>query len=102
MIFSIEITDNATQMLTGIRDRRMRRLLAARIDGLVSEPEKQGQPLRGLLAGSRSCRAVGQRYRIIYRIEEEVVIVVAVGLRRAGDRDDVYAIAERLARLGLL
>ncbi|MCH7540837.1 MAG: hypothetical protein IH999_10655 [Proteobacteria bacterium] len=31
-----------------------------------------------------------------------VVVVVAVGLRRAGDRSDVYALAERLARLGLL
>ncbi len=31
-----------------------------------------------------------------------VVVVAAVGIRRAGDRDDVYALAERLTRLGLL
>lgn len=102
MVYSIEITDNATQMLTDIRDRRIRRLLAARIDSLASEPEKQGRPLGGLLPGRRSCRAVGQRYRLIYRIDEALVTIVAVGLRRAGDRDDVYALAERLTRLGLL
>ena len=102
MIYSIEITENATQMLTGIRDRRIRRLLASRIDRLANEPKKQGRPLGGELAGQRSCRAVGQRYRIIFRIDETVVVVAAVGLRRAGDRGDVYALAERLARLGLL
>ena len=102
MIYSIEITENATQMLTGIRDRRTRRLLASRIDRLANEPKKQGRPLGGELAGQRSCRAVGQRYRIIFRIDETVVVVAAVGLRRAGDRGDVYALAERLARLGLL
>ena len=102
LVYSIEITDNATQMLTSIRDRRIRRLLAARIDRLANEPEKQGQPPGGELTGQRSCRAVGQRYRIIYRIDEAAVVVAAVGLRRAGDRSDVYALAERLARLGLL
>ena len=102
MIYRIEITDIATRMLTAIRDRRIRRLLASRIDRLANEPEKQGQSLGGQLAGLRSCRAVGQRYRIIYRIDEAVVVIVAVGLRRAEDRGDVYALAERLARLGLL
>ena len=102
LVYSIEITENATQMLIGIRDRRIRRLLASRIDRLANEPKKQGRPLGGELAGQRSCRAVGQRYRIIFRIDETVVVVAAVGLRRAGDRGDVYALAKRLARLGLL
>lgn len=102
MPYSIEITDSAAAMLSGIPDRRIRRLLASRIDRLGDEPEKQGRLLGGRLAGLRSSRAVGQRYRIIYRIDEAVVVVLAVGLRRAGDRDDVYALAERLSRLGLL
>lgn len=91
-------------MLVSVRDRRIRRLLASRIDQLANEPDKQGRALGGLLAGLRSCRAVGQRYRIIYRVGEAdvVVVVAAVGLRRARDRDDIYALAERLARLGLL
>jgi mRNA interferase RelE/StbE len=102
--YSVEITSNASEMLNRIRDRRIRRLPAARIDNLAVEPQKQGSPLGGLMAGYRSCRAVGQRYRIVYRIDNDktVVIVGAIGIRRAGGRDDVYALAERLARLGLL
>ena len=104
MSYRIEITGQAEQMLRSVRDRRIRRLLASRIDQLANEPDKQGRPLGGKLAGRRSCRAVGQRYRIIYRVDgaSVVVVVIAVGIRRAGDRKDVYALAERLKRLGLL
>lgn len=79
-------------------------MLLRRMEALACEPEKQGAPLRGALIGYRAVRAVGQRYRIIYRIDESgaVVVVAALGIRREGDRADVYAVAERLARLGLL
>jgi len=55
------------------------------------------------LADYRSIRAVGQRYRIIYRVEEEwvLVVVVTVGIRRAEDKKDVYEVAKKLARLSL-
>jgi mRNA interferase RelE/StbE len=58
----------------------------------------------GELAGFRSIRAVGQRYRIIYTVknEEIVVVVVAVGIRRDGARDDIYNLTKKLLRLGLL
>lgn len=104
MTYSIKIKEQAVEMLEVIRDRRVRRLLISRIDRLADEPDKQGAPLGGRLTGFRSCRAVGQRYRIIYRIDDgnTVVIVAAVGIRRAGARADIYVVAERLARLGLL
>jgi mRNA interferase RelE/StbE len=104
MIYRIEITEHARQMLKNVRDRRIRRLFASRIDGLVKEPEKQGRPLSGSLAGRRSIRAVGQRYRIIYRVDESgaIMVVAALGIRRQGDHCDKYVLAERLARLGLL
>ncbi len=91
-------------MLRGIRDRRIRQFISLRIDGLVSDPEKQGSPLIGELRGYRSIRAVGQRYRIIYRVDEDrvEVLVAALGLRREGDRGDIYSLAQRLIRLGLL
>ncbi len=56
------------------------------------------------LAGYRSIRAVGQRYRILYKLEAErvVVAVVALGMRKEGDKADIYALAKKLARLGLL
>ncbi len=104
MVYSIELTHYATEMLNRIRDQRVRRLLVARIDILADEPEKQGRPLREDMNGYRSVRAVGQRFRIVYRIDDgnTVVIVAAVGIRRAGDRNDVYSIAQRLAERGLL
>lgn len=90
-------------MLEAIRDRRVRESLRDRIDALRDDPEKQGKPLVGELAGFRSLRAVGQRYRIIYRVESErvVVFVVAVGMRREGSKSDIYALARKLLRLRL-
>lgn len=91
-------------MLRAVQDRRVRQIIARRIDDLAHEPEKQGRALLGELAGYRSVRAVGQRYRIIYRVEREgvQVLVIAMGLRREGSRGDIYALAQRLIRLGLI
>ncbi len=56
-------------MLKAITDRRIREKLASVIDSLETDPELRGKPLDEDLAGYRSVRAVGQRYRIIYRVE---------------------------------
>jgi mRNA interferase RelE/StbE len=102
--WKVEITATAQEMLLAVRDRRVREKLAERIDRLVVEPEKQGKPLLGELAGLRSVRAVGQRYRILYRVERQrvIVLVLAVGIRKAGAKKDVYALARKLLRLRLL
>ena len=91
-------------MLETIQDRRVRDKIRDRIDGLAEEPEKQGKPLTGELTGYRSLRAVGQRYRIIYRIEEGkvFVLVMALGIRREGSGKDIYVLAQKLLRLRLL
>jgi mRNA interferase RelE/StbE len=91
-------------MLEEIQDRRVREKIRDRIDGLVEEPEKQGKPLTGELAGFRSLRAAGQRYRIIYRCEENkvLVLVMAMGIRKEGSGKDIYALARKLLRLRLL
>lgn len=70
----------------------------ARLEKLKYEPDKQGKALSEELSGYRSVRAVGQRYRIIYRIEEEqvVVVVVGIGRRKEGDKRDVYAITQQM------
>ena len=98
------MTPNARVMLEAIQDRRIREKIRDRIDGLAEEPEKQGKPLTGELTGSRSLRAVGQRYRIIYRIEEGkvLVLVMAVGIRKEGSGKDIYVLARKLLRLRLL
>lgn len=104
MTWSVALTPVARRMLEGVSDRRVRRILRKRIDGLEDEPEKQGKPLIGELEGLRSLRAVGQRNRILYRVERErvVVLVVAVGIRKQGSKDDVYELARKLLRLRLL
>ncbi len=104
MTYGIVITPRAREMLEAIADRRVREKLASTIDSLESEPDLRGKPLGDDLEGYRSIRAVGQRYRIIYRVEraEVVVMVVAAGIRREGSREDVYRVAAKLIRLGLL
>ena len=91
-------------MLGGVSDRRVREKIRNRIEALSHSPELQGKPLRDELAGFRSVRAVGQRFRIIYQVELDVVTVyvVAAGLRQEGGKRDVYEIARKLVRLGLL
>lgn len=97
--WNIRVPRSALDMLGAIRDKRVRSSLVAAIDGLSSNPERQGKPLVGILAGYRSLQAVGQRYRILYRIEQEkvVVYVVAVGIRKDGDNKDIYELARKLA-----
>ena len=104
MTYAVEITPTALRMLKGIVDSRVRAKIRDRIDGLNKDPEKQGKPLLGNLAGYRSIRAAGQRYRIIYQVKNEkvVVFVLALGIRKEGDRKDIYALAKKLLRLGLI
>ena len=94
----------AEKLLADIGDRRVRESISKRIDGLANDPEKQGKPMIDELRGYRSIRAVGQRYRILYKVEAErvIVVVVALGIRKEGDKKDVYELAKKLVRLGLL
>lgn len=98
MKYSIAVTDLAKEMIKEITDKRIRTKIAERIDKLADYPELQGKPLTGILAGYRSIRAVGQRYRIVYKIVEQKVIlyIVGVGIRKEGSKADIY---ERLRKL---
>jgi mRNA interferase RelE/StbE len=102
--YRIALTPTASSTLSAIKDRRIQEQLRDRIDGLAHDPHLQGKPLLGELTGYRSVRAASQRYRIIYRVQQNrlEVLVVAIGLRREGDREDVYRLAKRLLRLRLL
>jgi mRNA interferase RelE/StbE len=101
--FLITIQPTALKMLQGISDTKVRLKLIERIDTLADEPEKIGKPLLKDLAGYRSIRAVGQRYRIIYSVHrsKNTVIIVAIGIRKEGDKADIYNLAKKLVRLGL-
>ena len=98
MSYRVVVTEDVEKLLAAVRDKRELKLLLARIEKLSENPEQQGKPLSGSLAGYRSIRAVGQRYRIIYWVEEEAVMVVvaSLGRRKDGDRKDVYQLAQKL------
>ncbi|MHB8770350.1 MAG: type II toxin-antitoxin system RelE family toxin [Syntrophales bacterium] len=104
MTWSIFITPTAQRMLQNIPDERVRGKLHAAIDHLKQDPEKQGKALLGELAGFRCIRAAGQRYRVLYSVQKErvIIVIVAVGLRKEGAKKDVYALAKKLLRLRLL
>jgi len=86
--YAITWTKTALELAEAIPDQRIRRLISQRADQLATSPEQQGKPLVGELAGFRSSRAVGQRYRIVYRVERrEVTALIAVGRRRSGGQE---------------
>lgn len=104
MNWKIFLTPTSKTMLVNIRDERVRKKITERIDGLRENPEMQGKPLISELKSYYSLRAVGQRYRIIYRLDHDkiIVIIVAVGRRKDGDKTDIYTLAKKLLKLGLL
>lgn len=104
MTYQILIQPGALKALASIPDRRIQESIRDRIEALAHDPDQQGKPLTGDLIGFRSLRAVGQRYRIIYKVEKTkiIVLVVALGIRKEGDKADVYRLAQKLLRSGLI
>jgi len=104
MEWQIIIGPVAQKQLGTIKDRRVQQVLGDALDSLEIDPEKRGKPLTGKLAGYFSLRAYAQRYRIIYKLQisSKEVVVVALGLRKEGDRADIYNLVERLISKGFL
>ncbi len=102
--YRVVLTLTARSMLAAITDRRTRERIREGINGLAVDPDLQGKALLGEFQGYRSLRAAGQPCRIIYRtFQTQVeVLVVAIGRRAEGSREDIYRLAQRLLRLRLL
>ncbi|MDQ6833316.1 MAG: type II toxin-antitoxin system RelE/ParE family toxin [Chloroflexota bacterium] len=102
--WNVVLTPTARTLLQNITDMRVRKAVAKPIEELRQNPEQRGKPLFEELAGYYASRAVGQRYRIIYQLEHHAVVVhvVALGIRKQGDKNDIYTLAQRLFRQGLL
>jgi mRNA interferase RelE/StbE len=90
-------------LIEKIPDKKIQRSILDRIQKLSDEPEKQGKKLVKDLSGFRSVHAAG-RYRIIYKIDKRTVIiyVLAAGIRKEGDKKDIYKIAKKLLDAGLM
>ena len=98
--FRVQLTDAARDDLRAVGDTRTRQAVFSRALALDAEPLAQGKALGGDLKGFRSVRAAGQRYRVLYRVgvQAGVVTVVVIGVRKEGDKQDVYRLASK--RLG--
>lgn len=97
MLYRIKYTSTCVEMLRQIQQPQ-RGMILNRIGQLEKDPEKQGKPLIGPLAGYRSLHV--SRYRVVFRaIRDQVeVFILVAGLRREGAKDDVYELAKRLVR----
>jgi mRNA interferase RelE/StbE len=101
--YEILITDTCLALIEKIPDKKIRRTILNKIEGLLDEPDKQGKMLVKDLSGFRSIHAAG-RYRIIYKIGKQTVIIyiLAAGIRKQGDKKDIYKIAKKLLGARLL
>lgn len=102
MVYKIFVTPTAQEMIKQLQTD-IREKIKYRMDELSRDPEKQGKPLQGELAGFRSVHAAG-RCRIIYHVDREqvVVIIVGAGIRKKGDKRDIYALTRKLLNAGVI
>ena len=103
MRYTVRVTDTCLALIEKIPDKKIQRTILDRIEGLSDAPDKQGKMLIKDLAGFRSVRAAG-RYRILYKVEQRTVVVyiLAAGIRKHGDKKDIYQITRKLLNAGLL
>ena len=98
MDYRVELTPLALKMIEAIQDKREQQGIIERLQKLKLEPIQQGKPLTADLKGYYSVRAVGQRYRIVYQVKADqiLIIVVGVGRRKEGDKKDIYTLLKKL------
>jgi len=102
-MYKIKLTIIAADNIKKL-DSRTQNQVINKIESLKEEPLLLGKPLKGLLKEFRSVRAAGQRYRIIYKVldKEIIVIIIAVGIRKDGDKKDIYELMKKYIKTGLL
>ena len=102
-MYKIKLTKIAAENIKGI-DSKTQKQITNKIESLKEEPLLLGKQLKGPLKELRSVRAAGQRYRIIYKVNqtEIIVIIIAVGIRKDGDKKDIYELMKRFIKTGLL
>lgn len=112
-MYKLAYTQTAIEMLKSIKDQRRLQQIKACVQLLKYDPEKRGKPLTDDLRGLFSVRAAGQRYRVIYMVDtrptsegegaeavhyEGTVTIMAAGIRKDGDKNDIYRLFSRIFR----
>ncbi len=98
--YSVVITREAEKILKKL-DPAVFQIIQNATRKLKDSPEL-GKPLTGRLKGLFSWKV--SRYRIVYSVpkEEKKIVIVGAGLRKEGDKRDIYQILHRLKEKGLL
>lgn len=110
---TIQWTETAKEKLKAL-PRKVRKGLVDKIDALSDpgvDPRNAHKPLVGPLQGLY--RITYGRYRAVYSTETDhlasgdllirvIVRIVAVGIRKDGDKHDVYDLAKKLVEMGLI
>jgi mRNA interferase RelE/StbE len=101
--YKILITDTCLALIEKISDKKIQRTILNRIEKLSEAPDEQGKKLVKDLSGFRSIHTAG-RYRIIYKVDQHTVVIyiLAAGIRKEGDKKDIYQITKKLLKAGLL
>jgi len=101
-MYSIKLTNIAAEFIKKL-DKKSQSQIIEKIELLKENPLEIGKQLKGNLKDYRSIRSVGQRYRIIYKVcETEVIVVIAaIGIRKYGDKKDIYELMKKYVKIGL-
>jgi mRNA-degrading endonuclease RelE of RelBE toxin-antitoxin system len=108
---AVEWTQSAADALREIGSRTIQQKIVQKIEDLAAsgEPERLGKPLVDELQGLH--RLSFGRYRIVYRVVGDsrdprmiriIIRVILVGIRKQGDKHDIYVRLHRMLRRGEL
>ena len=98
MIYKTRISPEAHKSLALIKEKKILREIYKAFEALAVDPEAQGKDLHDVLEGYRSIHAWRDRYRIVFQVRGDEVVMVMVGKRLPGKKDDIYAAAQRLVK----
>ena len=83
--YSIRLKQSAAREIEAIEPKKVRRQIVSRIQALAEEPRPRGcEKLSGYSDRYRVRQGI---YRIVYRIEDDILVVYIV---KVGHRRDVY------------
>ena len=95
-VYEVRWEESALKLLQKIKDNRAQEALLGAGESLGNNPER-GKSLGAELDGYKSLRTGPKgRFRVVYRIREQEVRIAAVGIRKKGDRRDIYALTKKL------
>lgn len=96
--WKIETTAPFEEAFKRLKNPKIQKTILSRIKELPRDPINLSYPLTAELAGLRATRAFGQRYRVIFSLEESnaKIVLLLVGIRKDGDKLDIYQLATKL------